>query len=61
MTVSYLLINSVDFPLQNNIVYNSFALTGSLGSYSFKPLKNIDLTFLGIRGMQFRLNSIIDI
>lgn len=57
LTVSYIIFNEMEFPLKNNLIYQSFALGGSNGTYGFIPLQNTDITFIGMRGAQFKLSS----
>ncbi len=51
----------MEFPLKNNLIYESFALGGSNGTFGFIPLQNTELTFIGLRGAQFKLNNNLQI
>jgi hypothetical protein len=45
----------MEYPLKNNLIYQSFSLGGSNGTYGFAPLQNTDMTFIGLRGAQIKI------
>lgn len=47
----------MQYPLKNNLIYQSFALGGNNGTYGFAPLVNTDMTFIGLRGGQIKINN----
>lgn len=41
--------------MRNNLIYQAFSLGGANATYGFAPLQNTDMTFIGLRGAQFKV------
>lgn len=38
VSISYIVINAVEFTIQNNLKYDSFALNNKFNNFTFQPL-----------------------
>lgn len=47
--------------MQNNIVYSSFTISRTKNNFEFVQLKNTDFTFIGIQGINHKINSLLNI
>lgn len=57
--ISYIIVAS-DFTLQNNLIYNDFSLNSSQQTFSYQPLEQSDMTFIGIKGITGKINTVLN-
>ena len=55
--ISYVILNGVDFLIQNSVLFDSFSLSSKVITYKFTPLEYTDFTLIGLRGLSHKINN----